>query len=381
MTVSEHGKPALEINDLVVAIDRSSGPLIVVDGVSLSVPRGKTVALVGESGCGKSMTALSILRLIAPPVKIVGGSVTLCCELDESTALLSLSERRMREIRGNRIAMIFQEPMTALNPVYTIGDQIVEAIQLHRNVRIREARSMALELLRRVSFPEPQRVASEYPHRLSGGMRQRAMIAMALSCGPDVLIADEPTTALDATTQREILDLLRSLQQAEDMGILLITHDLGVVAMVADYVYVMYAGQIVEHAPAASLLRNPLHPYTQGLIDCTPRLGQPKRRLNTIPGAVPDPAHWPTGCRFHTRCHLSAALAGQCSESGISAQTTDGIAALSRCVIGDEKNGMPDPPLREQRPDHFVACWEVEGGIGGHVAFRSNSSIALHAGR
>jgi len=365
----------LRLHHLRVAVDAARGAIHIVDDVSIAVGRGETVALVGESGCGKSMTAFAVLRLLAPPCRVVSGEILLRPgDAGPPLDLLRASARRMRSIRGARIAMIFQEPMTALNPVYTVGEQIVEAIRLHRRVSPRNARARAVELLRRVSLPEPERIAREYPHRLSGGMLQRAVIAMALACAPQLLIADEPTTALDATTQREVLDLLRDLQAADGMGMLLITHDLGIVADVADQVYVMYAGRIVEHGPTADVLSRPLHPYTQGLLECTPRMGRGKQRLETIRGSVPDPSDWPSGCRFHPRCSLSERLANAKTEAASSTTMfpetvlfPDGRHALRRCVTGGDSEGAPSPgdgdgapSLRALRPGHFVACWEAE---------------------
>ena len=368
------GDVLLEIQELRTLFETDGGTIPAVDGVSLSIPRGKTVALVGESGCGKSVTALSILRLIPqPPGRIVGAGIL----FRESPAadpidLLQLSDREMRSIRGNRIAMIFQEPMTALNPVYSIGEQIVEAVELHQGLRGKAAWATAIDALRRVGIPDAARRSHDYPHQLSGGIRQRVMIAMALSCKPSLLIADEPTTALDVTVQQQILDLLRTLKAESGMSILLITHDLGVVAEAADDVYVMYAGRIVEHGPVADVLAHPLHPYTQGLMRCTPRLSQRKERLEVIPGSVPDPRRLPSGCRFHPRCPLSAdrARAGAC-EKGFSHQRQGdretvpvkseiSDAVLRRCV--EEHDGEPSglPTLRELKPGHFVACWEAE---------------------
>ncbi|MGB9623641.1 MAG: ABC transporter ATP-binding protein, partial [Phycisphaerae bacterium] len=262
----------LDVRDLKTYFFMEEGVGKAVDGVSWTLPRGRTLALVGESGCGKSVTALSIMRLIPePPGRIVGGQI-----LFEGRDLVRLPESQMRQIRGNRIAMIFQEPMTSLNPVFTIGDQIVEAVTLHQRIRGREAWDLATEMLRRVGVSEPGQRVHEYPHQMSGGMRQRVMIAMALSCNPSLLIADEPTTALDVTIQAQILDLLRQLQAEAGMSILIITHDLGVVAEIADAVCVMYASRIVERAEVKELFASPLHPYTQGLFRSMPRLAQRK---------------------------------------------------------------------------------------------------------
>ena len=320
----------IELRDLKTYFYTEEGVGAAVDGVSWSLPRGKTLALVGESGCGKSVTALSIMRLVPdPPGKIVGGQI-----LFDGQDLATASEKQMRRIRGNRIAMIFQEPMTSLNPVYTIGNQIVEAIELHQKLRGEAAWDRAIEMLRQVGIPAPKQRVREYPHQMSGGMRQRVMIAMALSCNPDVLIADEPTTALDVTIQAQILDLLRKLQVDTGMSILLITHDLGVVAEMADEVCVMYASRIVERAPADELFAHPLHPYTQGLFRSIPRVGQHKDRLAVIPGNVPDPLHFPSGCHFHPRCPLGSE---------------------------DAKCQSEHPGLKELRPNHWAACWKAEG--------------------
>jgi oligopeptide/dipeptide ABC transporter ATP-binding protein len=294
----------LGVRDLVTSFRTDAGPLRAVDGVSFELDEGVTVGLVGESGCGKSVTALSILRLIpSPPGTIERGSITL-----RDRELLSLSERAMRDVRGNEISMIFQEPMTSLNPVYRVGAQIIEAIRLHRKRSRREARVQAIDLLRKVGIASPETHVDAYPHELSGGQRQRVMIAMALACEPKLLIADEPTTALDVTIQAQILELLRSLQEQLGMSILLITHDLGIVAEVADEVIVMYAGRIVERAPVETLYANPRHPYTQGLLASVPRPGVRRKmgviapRLATIEGVVPDLRQLPPGCRFADRC-------------------------------------------------------------------------------
>ncbi len=273
-----------------------------VEDVSFEVPRGRTVALVGESGCGKTVTALSILRLVPdPPGRIVEGTVRL-----EGADLLTLSEDAMRRVRGNRISMIFQEPMTSLNPVFTIGDQIAEAVMLHQRAARREALDRAVDMLRKVGIPDPESRVGEYPHQMSGGMRQRAVIAMALVCGPALLIADEPTTALDVTIQAQILDLLGALRDETGMAMLLITHDLGVVAEVAHDVCVMYAGRIVERAEIHELFDNPLHPYTVGLFRSRPRF-RDEAALVQIPGTVPNPPAVPPGCPFHPRCPLADA--------------------------------------------------------------------------
>jgi peptide/nickel transport system ATP-binding protein len=295
-------EPLVVVDRLHTYFYTDEGTVKAVDDVSLIIPRGKTLGLVGESGCGKSVTALSIIGLVSPPGRIVSGTITLYDD-GQPLVLTSLPEDRMRRLRGSKIAMIFQEPMTSLNPVFTIGQQIVEAIQLHQQVSKREARHRALEMLQRVKIPDPLRRLDEYPHQFSGGMRQRAMIAMALSCNPKLLIADEPTTALDVTIQAQILDLLRELQAEQHMSILIITHDLGVIAEMADDVAVMYASKIVEYAPARELFRNPRHPYTHGLFDSRPEPGKPRdQKLATIPGMVPSPVRFPPGCKFHPRC-------------------------------------------------------------------------------
>src|SRR5947207_896313 len=291
--------PLLEIKDLNVAFETNRGDIRPVRDASLTIYPGQTVALVGESGCGKSVTAMSILRLIpSPPGKVLGGQINF-----DGRDLLNLTEREMRSVRGKEIAMIFQEPMTSLNPVYTVGDQIVEAITLHQGVGTRKAYEIAEQSLREVGIADPQRRLYAYPHEMSGGMRQRVMIAMALSCQPRLLIADEPTTALDVTIQAQILELLRKLQRERGMAIMLITHDLGVVAENADVVAVMYASRIVEVATVENLFDKPLHPYTEGLFKSVPKLGADTQRLDTIPGTVPNPARFPSGCKFHPRCH------------------------------------------------------------------------------
>lgn len=293
--------PLLEVRDLQTHFFTRSGLAKAVDGVSFDIAAGETLALVGESGCGKSVTAFSILRLIAdPPGRIVGGSIRF-----EGRDLLALSGAQMRAVRGNRIAMIFQEPMTALNPVFTIGDQIVEAVLQHRAMDRKAAWRRTVELLERVRIPDASRRANEYPHRLSGGLRQRAMIAMALACEPKLLIADEPTTALDVTIQAQILDLIGELKRETGMGVLLITHDLGVVAQHAQRVAVMYAGRIVEQAPIVELFENPRRPYARGLLASIPKGGAASDRLTEIPGMVPALNAMPRGCAFQPRCPLA----------------------------------------------------------------------------
>jgi oligopeptide/dipeptide ABC transporter ATP-binding protein len=331
------GRPAaapssavLEVDDLQTHFFTSLGTVRAVDGVSYALKSGQTLGVVGESGCGKSVSALSILRLVAnPPGRVVGGAVRF-----EGRNLLDLAEPEMEKIRGNEISMIFQEPMTSLNPLYTVGKQIAEAVALHQGLSRKEAWDRAVDMLRRVYIPEPERRAHAYPHQLSGGMRQRVMIAMALSCNPKVLIADEPTTALDVTIQAQILDLMRELQETFGTAIVLITHDMGVVAENADRVVVMYAGRKVEEAPAAELFDNPGHPYTKGLLGSIPHLdevarsGQRRQRLNEIKGLVPSLFNLPPGCSFAPRC----------------------ARASDRCRA-------ERPVLEEHRPDHLIACW------------------------
>jgi oligopeptide/dipeptide ABC transporter ATP-binding protein len=294
-------EPLLRVRDLrtYFVTDQGRGTARAVDGVSFDLHPGETLGLVGESGCGKTVTSLSILRLIPePPGHIRPGSYI---EF-EGRNLLALAPKDLRAVRGNRIAMIFQEPMTSLNPVLTIGDQVAEAAIVHQRLSGGAGRARAIEMLRQVGIPDPEERVDHYPHQLSGGMRQRVMIAMALICHPQILIADEPTTALDVTIQAQILELLSRLQQQLGMAVLLITHDLGVVAGSADRVVVMYAGQVVESAPTRTLFARPGHPYTEGLMASIPRLDRPRERLHSIPGSVPAATAWPAGCRFHPRC-------------------------------------------------------------------------------
>ncbi len=315
--------PILEVRDLQTWFFTEDGVAKAVDDVSYAIKPGEILAVVGESGCGKSVTALSIMRLIPdPPGRIVGGKIFF-----QGKDLASLSEHEMRKIRGNEISMIFQEPMTSLNPVFTVGDQIMEAILLHRGVNKAKAREIAIEMLDRVGIPSPAARIDEYPHQMSGGMRQRVMIAMALSCEPSLLIADEPTTALDVTIQAQILDLIRGLQKTMGMSVLLITHDLGVVAEMADDVVVMYAGKIVETGDVRTLFKHYIHPYTEGLFGSLPSIGAPHQRLQTIQGNVPPPYDFPSGCHFRDRCPI----------------------AEPRC-------GQEEPPLIEVAPGHQVAC-------------------------
>jgi oligopeptide/dipeptide ABC transporter ATP-binding protein len=293
-------EPILQVENLVTGFDTDAGRVVAVDGVSFTVPKGKTLGIVGESGCGKSVTAFSITRLLPQPHgKILGGRI-----LFENRDLTALSPEEMRKVRGNDISMIFQEPMTALNPVQTIGKQLGEAVFLHHpEIEPREALARSLDMLKKVRIPAPEQRLNEYPHQLSGGMRQRIMIAMALINTPKLLIADEPTTALDVTVQAQILELIRDMQQDLGMSVILITHDLGVIAEVCDEVIVMYAGRIVERGPVSEIFAKPLHPYTQGLIQCLPKLDHPpKTPLPVIPGMVPSLAEMPKGCRFAPRC-------------------------------------------------------------------------------
>ena len=288
----------LSIEGLRTVFRTANGEVAAVDGVSLSVAKGKTLGIVGESGCGKSMLSLSVMRLVPQPGRTMAGRV-----MFDGQDLLSLPPAAMRDIRGNRIAMIFQEPMTSLNPVFTVGDQITEAMRAHDRTASNAAlRAKAIESLNRVRIPSPERRFDEYPHQMSGGMRQRVMIAMALACEPDLLIADEPTTALDVTVQAQILDLLRDLQAQTGMAIILITHDLGVVAEMADEVAVMYAGKVVERASGTDIFDDPQHPYTLGLLGSIPKIEETRERLLAIEGAVPAPFALPSGCRFHPRC-------------------------------------------------------------------------------
>jgi oligopeptide/dipeptide ABC transporter ATP-binding protein len=326
-------QPLLEIKNLKTHFYTDDGVVQAVDGVSFSIGKGETLAVVGESGCGKSITAFSTMRLIpSPPGKIVEGEILFHGDDGAPVDLTKLDARgaQMRDLRGNDIAMIFQEPMTSLSPVHTIGNQIGEAIELHQKVNKAEARKRSAEALRKVRLPEPERQLDAYPHELSGGMRQRAMIAMALSCNPSLLIADEPTTALDVTVQAQILDLMVALQDEIGMSILLITHDLGVVAWMADNVAVMYLGKIVEYSDVRTIFKNPKHPYTKGLLKSIPKIGQ-KEKLIPIEGSVPDPFERPVGCSFAPRCPQ----------------------VMDKC--------REEPPLVETEAGHQVSCWlEVE---------------------
>jgi peptide/nickel transport system ATP-binding protein len=328
--------PLLRLEELQTHFFTDDGVVRAVDGVSFEVREGETLAVVGESGSGKSVTSLSILRLVAEPTgRIVGGRI-----LFRGKNLLELAPRAMRAIRGKEISMIFQEPMTSLNPVYSCGEQIIEALMLHEKLDRKAARARTIEMLKRVGIPSPEQRVDEYPHQMSGGMRQRVMIAMALACRPAILIADEPTTALDVTIQAQILELLRDLQQAMGMAVLLITHDLGVVAETADRVAVMYAGQVVEYCDVQSAFKRSLHPYTAGLLHALPRLGEKRDALRVIPGNVPDPLRFPSGCRFHPRCPVAQQ---RCRETEPPVLTFDG-EHQSRCWRADEiAAGVLDP--------------------------------------
>ncbi|HEX2778712.1 MAG TPA: ABC transporter ATP-binding protein [Gemmatimonadaceae bacterium] len=332
-------EPLLAVRDLHTTFATDAGPARAVDGVSFVVGRGETVGLVGESGCGKSVTALSILRLIDGAGRIERGSGILL----EGRDLLSLSEREMRDVRGNRIAMIWQEPLSALNPVMTVGDQIAEVARVHAGASRAAARAKAIEMLRLVGIADPEQRVDEYPHQLSGGMRQRVVIAMALVMSPALLIADEPTTALDVTIQAQILELLADVQKRMGMSILLITHDLGVVAETASRVVVMYAGEVVEEAPVRELFRAAHHPYTEGLLRAMPRVGGSEERLATIPGAVPAPTAWPHGCRFRERCQYAWDLCER--EHPPLYQIGEGHVSRCHLAIEPERRNHPHIPI------------------------------------
>jgi oligopeptide/dipeptide ABC transporter ATP-binding protein len=327
MTVRADPQMLLQLQDIRTYFPTQDGIVKAVDGVSLSIRHGETLGVVGESGCGKSITALSIMRLIERPGRVVSGSIRL-----GDRDLLALSDDEMRDVRGKTIAMIFQEPMTSLNPVFTCGSQIAEAVALHEGVSGREAAARAVEMLAQVGIPDPKRRADEYPHQLSGGMRQRVMIAMALSANPELLIADEPTTALDVTIQAQILELMKVLRERNRMAILLITHDLGVIAEMADDVVVMYAGKVVEASDVITVFEQPHHPYSKGLLASIPRLGQKRQRLEVIKGVVPNPLNLPTGCLFKRRCPY----------------------AMPVCDT--------PPPFQEVAPGHVSRCWLTPQG-------------------
>ena len=340
----------LRIDDLHVHFRTGAGTVRAVDGVSYAIARGETLAVVGESGCGKSVTAMSVIGLVPrPPAHVPRGRI-----LFDGEDMVSASADRLRELRGNEVAMIFQEPLTSLNPVYTVGDQIGEALQLHRGLSADEAHERAIRLLARVGMPAPEQRVDEYPHQLSGGMCQRVMIAMALACDPKLLIADEPTTALDVTVQAQILDLMRELQEERDMAVLLITHDLGVVAETAHRVVVMYAGEVVERAPVEELFTRPRHPYTAGLLRSIPRpTVERSERLETIEGNVPDALAFPNGCKFHPRCPFAVA---RCVEEAPPERDRGPVEASgqaahrSACWIVDENPDLDltDPSLRAE---------------------------------
>src|SRR5438045_4140387 len=329
----------LEVINLRTHFQTREGLVRAVDGVKFYLDRGELLGLVGESGCGKSITALSIMRLVATPGKIVSGEI-----LFAGRDLLKLSNAEMRAVRGNDVAMIFQDPMTSLNPVFTVGEQIAEALRLHRKLSRKAARAAAVEAMREVSIPDPELRANDYPHQLSGGMRQRVMIAMALACDPKVIIADEPTTALDVTIQAQILELLNNLRRTRELAVLLITHDLGVVAEVADRVAVMYTGKIVEESPVVELFARPKHPYTEGLLRSVPRLTAKdvarKTRLQTIEGTVPRPTALPPGCHFEPRCPYRMP---RCREGAIPFYPA-GAGVTVRCVLSDAAGTQPGQP-------------------------------------
>lgn len=346
--------PLLRIENLAVSFGSPQKKIRAVMGVNLAVYPQQTLAVVGESGCGKSVSALSILQLVpTPPGIFESGRILWSPQGEEPVDLLSYTDAQMQHVRGNQIAMIFQEPMTSLNPVYTIGEQILEAVLLHQRVTRREATCIAAEALDDVGIADAAQRLKEYPHQMSGGMRQRIMIAMALACQPALLLADEPTTALDVTIQAQILDLLHDLKQRRKMAVMLISHDLGVVAENADVVAVMYAGRVVEYGAVEDVFRNPQHPYTRGLFQSMPRLGEHRNRLETIPGGVPNPAAFPPGCPFHPRC-----------------------AAMKN----DPKCSAQQPPLLEVEPRHWAACWHADGHDRGattipDVAYRREEQI------
>lgn len=317
----------LQVKNLKTYFYTDEGVVKAVDDVSFNIKQGETLAIVGESGCGKSITAMSIMKLIpSPPGKIEGGEIKF-----KGKDIIKLSDEELRSLRGNKISVIFQEPMTSLNPVFSIGDQIEESIMLHKNISKVEAKKQAIEMIKTVGIPRPEIIADSYPHELSGGMKQRAMIAMAMACDPELLLADEPTTALDVTIQAQILELMKALQKKFNTAILLITHDLGVVAETADYVAVMYAGKIVEEANVFELFKNPSHPYTIGLLKSKPIINKQQDVLYSIPGQVPSPHHMPKGCYFNPRCEK----------------------AIEKCR-------QEQPKLSEINSGHKVACWLYE---------------------
>jgi peptide/nickel transport system ATP-binding protein len=321
-------KEVLKVEDLEVGISTENGFANIVNGVTFSLEKGKTLGIVGESGCGKSMTSLSLMGLLPPAVSYRSGSINL-----KDKELTKMAKNDWRKLRGKDIAMIFQEPMTSLNPVYTIGSQIVELILNHQKMSKKKAYAQALKMLQLVGIPRADEVLHEYPHQLSGGMRQRVMIAMALSCDPEVLVADEPTTALDVTIQAQILELMKSLQKELDMSIILITHDLGVVAEMCEKVVVMYAGEVVEESDVVELFENPKHPYTKGLLASLPDIDEEKEYLSSIPGTVPSPTEMPKGCRFASRCEFAHE---RCAESPPTIHINDQSSA--KCWLYAEKD-------------------------------------------
>jgi oligopeptide/dipeptide ABC transporter ATP-binding protein len=331
----------LEVTNLQTHFPTRAGLVRAVNDVSFYVDEGELLGLVGESGCGKSITALSVMRLIAPPGKIAGGSIKF-----KGEELTTATAERMREIRGDDISMIFQDPMTSLNPVFTVGEQIAEALRLHRNLNKKDAREAAIEAMREVAIPDPSRRVRDYPHQLSGGMRQRVMIAMALACNPELLIADEPTTALDVTIQAQILELLNELRRTRKLAVLLITHDLGVVAEVADRVCVMYTGKIVEESGVDEIFEYPKHPYTRGLLKSVPKLSahhvEKVTRLQTIEGTVPSPTALPDGCHFAPRCEYRIE---SCTHGTIPLYSLENDVKV-RCVLYDEKQ---EPEVKREQ--------------------------------
>ncbi len=343
------GKPILEVKNLRTCFDSKKKTTYIVDGVNFTVQPGETLCIVGESGCGKSMTSLAIMGLLPENGRIAEGEIRF-----KGENLVHKSKKEMSKIRGNDISMIFQEPMTSLNPVQTVGRQISETIRIHQKLGKKEAQEKAIEMLRLVGIPSPEKRVDAYPHEMSGGMRQRVMIAMALSCNPDLLIADEPTTALDVTIQAQILNLMNQLKKELGMSIILITHDLGVVAEMADKVLVMYAGKVVEYTDVKTLFNDPSHPYTRGLLDCIPKLDEDPQEESLLPvirGTVPSPGEMPAGCRFYDRC--------------------DEARPVCRQV---------DPPLTEKSPGHRVSCLQYDDAWDGQQAERGKE-VELHGDR
>lgn len=325
------GKKILEVKNLKTYFYTDEGVVPAVDGLDFSLDEGETLAIVGESGCGKSVTSLSVLRLIPnPPGKITDGEIVY-----KGKSLLELSEKEMQSVRGNEISMIFQEPMTSLNPVFTVGKQIMESLIFHQKMSKEQAKERAVEMIKLVGIPTPEKCIENYPHQLSGGMRQRVMIAMALACNPKILIADEPTTALDVTIQAQILNLMAELKEKTNTAIILITHDLGIVAQIAKNVMVMYAGQEVEYADVRNIFKNPLHPYTVGLLESIPKINEDKEKLYNIEGTVPSPVDYPKGCRFAPRCEH----------------------AFEKCI-------NEAPPLIKIDSQRKVRCWKYEEALG-----------------